>query len=69
MSYHIKPQSADFKMGISTIEQWEQWLREHPEAIGVSFVGRSNVGKSSMINALLEIKRHESQKHRDAREK
>ncbi len=52
MSYHIKPQSADFKMGISTIMQWEQWLREHPEAIGVSFVGRSNVGKSSMINAL-----------------
>lgn len=52
MSYHIKPQSAEFKMGISTIEQFEQWLRANPDIIGVSFVGRSNVGKSSMINAL-----------------
>ena len=52
MSYHIKPHSADFKMGISSVEQFEQWLRDNPEVIGVSFVGRSNVGKSSMINAL-----------------
>lgn len=52
MSYHIKPQSADFKMGISSVLQFEEWLRENPEVIGVSFVGRSNVGKSSMINAL-----------------
>jgi len=52
MSYHIKPHSAEFKMGISSIEQFEQWLKDHPEVIGVSFVGRSNVGKSSMINAL-----------------
>lgn len=52
MSYTIRPQSADFKMGISDIAQFEQWLDEHRDVIGVSFVGRSNVGKSSMINAL-----------------
>jgi len=52
MSYHIKPHSAEFKMGISSIEQFEQWLQDNPDIIGVSFVGRSNVGKSSMINAL-----------------
>lgn len=52
MSYQIKPQSAEFKMGISTLLQLEEWLSTHRDAIGVSFVGRSNVGKSSMINAL-----------------
>jgi GTP-binding protein len=52
MSYTIRSQSAEFKMGISQVSQFEQWLSEHRDAIGVSFVGRSNVGKSSMINAL-----------------
>lgn len=52
MSYTIRPQSAQFKMGISDINQFEQWLADHRDIIGVSFVGRSNVGKSSMINAL-----------------
>ncbi len=52
MSYTIRPQSAQFKMGISDINQFEQWLVDHKDIIGVSFVGRSNVGKSSMINAL-----------------
>lgn len=56
MSYHIKPHSADFKMGISSLEQFEQWLAANPDIIGVSFVGRSNVGKSSMINALFGSK-------------
>ena len=52
MSYTIRPQSADFKMGISVVAQFEDWLSKNKEAIGVAFVGRSNVGKSSMINAL-----------------
>ena len=52
MSYTIRPHSANFKMGISDIVQFEQWLADHPNIIGVSFVGRSNVGKSSMINSL-----------------
>ncbi len=56
MSYTIRPQSAQFKMGISDIVQFEKWLDEHKDVIGVGFVGRSNVGKSSMINALFGSK-------------
>ena len=52
MSYTIRPQSAQFLMGISDVNQFEEWLAKNQDAIGVSFVGRSNVGKSSMINAL-----------------
>lgn len=52
MSYTIRPQSAQFLMGISDVAQFEEWLSKNQDAIGVSFVGRSNVGKSSMINAL-----------------
>lgn len=52
MTYTIRPQSASFKMGISSVQQFEDWLAANTEIIGVSFVGRSNVGKSSMINSL-----------------
>lgn len=56
MSYQIKPHSAAFKMGISNPVQFEEWLTDHPEIIGISMVGRSNVGKSSIINALFGSK-------------
>jgi GTP-binding protein len=56
MSYQIKPQSAVFKMGISSPVQFEEWLTSHPDIIGISMVGRSNVGKSSIINALFGSK-------------
>lgn len=52
MSYTIRPQSAEFKMGISDPAQFQEWLLLNQNIIGVSFVGRSNVGKSSMINSL-----------------
>lgn len=39
-------------MGIDTVEQLQQWLNEHSFANGIAFIGRSNVGKSSMINAI-----------------
>jgi GTP-binding protein len=45
-------EKVEFKMGIQSAHQLEDWLKEHPEAIGIAFVGRSNVGKSSLINAL-----------------
>ncbi|MBK24233.1 MAG: ribosome biogenesis GTP-binding protein YsxC [Halobacteriovorax sp.] len=44
--------SAQFKMGISQPAQLEQWLNDNPNAKGLAFVGRSNVGKSSLINTL-----------------
>ena len=43
-------------MGISNPAQFEEWLTANPDIIGVSFVGRSNVGKSSIINALFGSK-------------
>lgn len=52
MSLSIKPHSAEFLMGVATIQQLEEFLKKHPDMIGVCFVGRSNVGKSSLINAL-----------------
>ncbi|MDD0854847.1 ribosome biogenesis GTP-binding protein YihA/YsxC [Halobacteriovorax sp. GB3] len=44
--------STKFCYGMSNPEQMAQWLQENPDAIGISFVGRSNVGKSSTINSL-----------------
>jgi GTP-binding protein len=52
MNYQIRPQSTEFKLGISELSQLEVWLNENPSAIGLAMVGRSNVGKSSIINAL-----------------
>lgn len=48
----IKKGSPQFKMGISQPAQLEEWLDSHKDAIGLAFVGRSNVGKSSLINCL-----------------
>jgi GTP-binding protein len=48
----IKKGSAKFIRAYDTAEQIYQWRDENPEAIGLAFVGRSNVGKSSLINTL-----------------
>lgn len=44
--------NTEFLMGIDTIEQLKTWLNEHPFINGIAFIGRSNVGKSSLINSL-----------------
>lgn len=49
---NIQKGKSQFLMGIDTVEQLQQWLNEHTFANGIAFIGRSNVGKSSLINAL-----------------
>jgi GTP-binding protein len=48
----IEKGSTHFQMGIKNIEQLESVLEKNPNFKGVAFVGRSNVGKSSLINTL-----------------
>jgi GTP-binding protein len=47
----LKGQSK-FMMGITSPVQLHDWLTKHHDSLGVAMVGRSNVGKSSLINAL-----------------
>lgn len=44
--------TAKFIMGIDSPEQMINWWANNPDAIGIAMVGRSNVGKSSLINSL-----------------
>jgi GTP-binding protein len=48
----IQKGKSEFLMGIDKIEQLTDWLNEHHFINGVAFIGRSNVGKSSLINTL-----------------
>ncbi|MFZ4714688.1 MAG: ribosome biogenesis GTP-binding protein YihA/YsxC [Bacteriovoracaceae bacterium] len=43
---------AEFIMGINDPVQLDLFLKQNSHIIGVAFVGRSNVGKSSLINSL-----------------
>jgi GTP-binding protein len=52
MGYEIAPGSTQFQFGMADPAQLQEWLHEHPLLIGLCFVGRSNVGKSSLINSL-----------------
>lgn len=52
MSYEIHQGSAVFRYGMSDPAQLEDWLEDNQEAVGICFVGRSNVGKSSLINTI-----------------
>lgn len=49
---NIQKGKTQFLMGIDSVEQLQQWLNEHTFANGIAFIGRSNVGKSSLINSL-----------------
>lgn len=48
----IQKGKTEFLMGIDKIDQLQKWLNENPFANGIAFIGRSNVGKSSLINAV-----------------
>jgi GTP-binding protein len=49
---NIQKGKSEFLMGIDKVDQLTAWLNEHPFINGVAFIGRSNVGKSSLINSL-----------------
>lgn len=46
----LKKGSAKFIMGAQNATQVSKWIDQNPEAVGFAMVGRSNVGKSSLIN-------------------
>jgi len=56
MTLNISKGQTAFRLGISSPEQLQTFLEENDRAVGVSFVGRSNVGKSSLINTLFRRK-------------
>lgn len=51
MDFKISRSSTKFRYGFSELEQLKEFM-DKTDAVGVSFIGRSNVGKSSTINAL-----------------
>lgn len=48
----IERTQTKFKLGLGNKEQAKKWLLGNQSIRGVCFLGRSNVGKSSTINAL-----------------
>lgn len=49
---NIQKGKSEFLMGIDKVEQLTEWLNTNSFINGVAFIGRSNVGKSSLINSL-----------------
>ena len=52
----FKKGCAKFVMGAQNAKQISKWIEENPQAIGFAMVGRSNVGKSSLINTFFGAK-------------
>lgn len=52
MSYQIAKGTTTFRFGFQSETQLLTFLLENKNIAGLAFIGRSNVGKSSLINAL-----------------
>lgn len=49
---NIQKGNTEFLLGIDKVDQLKDWLNENPFINGIAFIGRSNVGKSSLINSI-----------------
>lgn len=52
MSYTIAKSTTNFRFGFQSETQLMTFLLENKKIAGLAFIGRSNVGKSSLINTL-----------------
>lgn len=52
MNHTLSGKRIDFTMGFSGGDELSNWFLKNPKISGFCFIGRSNVGKSTLINAL-----------------
>lgn len=52
MTIEIDRSTTTFRYGFTSLEQVDRWLSAKQDIKATAFIGRSNVGKSSLINAL-----------------
>lgn len=52
MTIQIDRSTTKFRYGFTSLDQVDRWLSAKKEIKATAFIGRSNVGKSSLINAL-----------------
>lgn len=50
----IDPSKTCFKLGIQNSQNLQDWFQNNQNITGVAFIGRSNVGKSSLINTIFK---------------
>jgi len=51
-NFEIYRGNCNFQLGLASSEQVVEWFSKNNFGASISFIGRSNVGKSSLINAL-----------------
>lgn len=52
MNHTIVKNKTAFRMGIANVSDLQKWVLEHKHIPGLVFAGRSNVGKSTLLNSM-----------------